>query len=231
MLWRTSPAATELEEVSLAWLRGCLACRIRSKASSTTRLRFPRSMRSPRHAKPLFPACAITDLLTPRMAIGSACTARSTHIHRSIKPRSCSDSDITPCVTFPADASFQMRADALRDAIAEDQAAGIRTLAVVATIGTTSTTSVDPVAEIAQICRSYRIWLHVDAAYAGVAAAATTIAVCGLGRFDCRESAQVALHAIRSQRLYCRRMDMVRQAFALTPDYLQTAEALAVSVT
>ena len=63
-----------------------------------------------------------------------------------------------------------MRPDALREAIAEDRAAGILPIAVVATVGTTSTTSVDPVPAIADICERERLWLHVDAAYAGVAA-------------------------------------------------------------
>ena len=55
----------------------------------------------------------------------SASTARSTRIRRSTRPSSCSDSDITPLRHIPADDDFRMRADALRDAIAEDRAAGI----------------------------------------------------------------------------------------------------------
>ena len=71
---------------------------------------------------------------------------------------------------IPTDAEFRMRPDALRAAIAEDRAAGLLPIAVVATVGTTSTTSVDPVAAIADICEGERLWLHVDAAYGGVAA-------------------------------------------------------------
>jgi aromatic-L-amino-acid decarboxylase len=65
-----------------------------------------------------------------------------------------------------------LRPDSLRAAVAADLAAGVRPLMLVATVGTTSTTAVDPVAELGAICREHDIWLHVDAAYAGVAAVA-----------------------------------------------------------
>jgi Pyridoxal-dependent decarboxylase conserved domain len=68
------------------------------------------------------------------------------------------------------DADYRMRAEALRDAIVEDRSNGLLPIAVVATVGTTSTTSIDPVPAIAEICERERLWLHVDAAYAGVAA-------------------------------------------------------------
>src|SRR5206468_3882282 len=70
----------------------------------------------------------------------------------------------------PADSEFRMRADALADAIDDDRRAGRQPIAVVATVGTTSTTSVDPIEAIAGVCARERLWLHVDAAYAGVAA-------------------------------------------------------------
>ncbi len=67
------------------------------------------------------------------------------------------------------DNHFALRPEALRNAIAEDLAAGKRPCAVVATTGTTTTTALDPVAEIAAITGKYDLWLHVDAAMAGSA--------------------------------------------------------------
>jgi aromatic-L-amino-acid decarboxylase len=125
-----------------------------------------------------------------------------------------------------------MRPEALHEAIAADRARGVTPLAVVATVGTTSTTSVDPVGPIADICADERIWLHVDAAYAGVAALVpeTRDVLAGCDRAD---SFVVNPHKwlftpFDLSALYCRHMDTLRDAFSLTPDYLQTSEAAEV---
>jgi aromatic-L-amino-acid decarboxylase len=122
-----------------------------------------------------------------------------------------------------------MRPDALAEAIAADRRAGIVPMAVVATVGTTSTTSVDPVEAIADICERESIWLHVDSAYAGVAAMLTEHAhiLAGAGRAD---SLVVNPHKwlftpFDLSAFFCRRMDIVRQAFSLVPDYLKTPDA------
>src|SRR5207245_1361584 len=73
---------------------------------------------------------------------------------------------------IPVDAGVRMAPAALARAVAEDRAAGWTPFAVTATVGTTSTTSVDPVPAIAEVCSREGLWLHVDAAYAGCAAAA-----------------------------------------------------------
>ncbi len=57
----------------------------------------------------------------------------------------------------------------LEKAIEQDIQNGFKPVCVVAAIGTTGSTAVDPVEEIARICSKYKIWLHVDAAYAGTA--------------------------------------------------------------
>ena len=131
---------------------------------------------------------------------------------------------------IPVDAAYRMRPDALRDAIAEDRAAGLQPIAVVATVGTTSTTSVDPVREIAGICEAEGLWLHVDAAYAGVAAMLPSHAHV-LDGADRADSLVVNPHKwlfapVDISVLYCRRMDVLRAAFALTPEHiLRTTEA------
>jgi aromatic-L-amino-acid decarboxylase len=130
---------------------------------------------------------------------------------------------------IPVDDQFRMKADPLRDAIAGDRAAGMEPLAVVATIGTTSTTSADPVADVAAICRAEQIWLHVDAAYAGVTAILPEYRDHFLG-WENADSVVVNPHKwlftpFDLSAFYCRRMDVVRQAFSLVPEYLKTAES------
>jgi aromatic-L-amino-acid decarboxylase len=122
-----------------------------------------------------------------------------------------------------------MRVDALDSAIREDRAAGIQPLAVVATVGTTSTTSIDPVPAIADVCASHALWLHVDAAYAGVAA---MVPGCEgtLAGSDRADSLVVNPHKwlftpFDLSVLYTRRIDDLRAAFSLTPEYLRTTEA------
>jgi len=107
-------------------------------------------------------------------------------------------------------------------------ARGVRPIAVVATIGTTSTTSVDPVAAIAEICETRGAWLHVDAAYAGVAAMVPELRP----QFDGWERADsivVNPHKwlftpMDISVLYCRHMAVLRAAFSLVPEFLRTAE-------
>ena len=105
-------------------------------------------------------------------------------------------------------------------------------MAVVATVGSTSTTSIDPVDEIATICEHEKIWLHVDAAYAGVAAMVPGMGdiLRGVERAD---SLVVNPHKwlftpLDLSAMYCRRMDVVRDAFSLVPVYLQTEQTPAV---
>ncbi|XVS62118.1 pyridoxal phosphate-dependent decarboxylase family protein [Actinosynnema sp. CA-299493] len=67
--------------------------------------------------------------------------------------------------------TLALRVEHLRELVEADLADGRVPVMVAATIGTTSTTAVDPIADIGRLCREHGIWLHVDAAYAGVAAA------------------------------------------------------------
>ncbi len=104
----------------------------------------------------------------------------------------------------------------------------MRPLAVVATIGTTSSTAIDPVAEIAEIAKRHGIWLHVDAAYAGVAAIVPEFRwlMNGVDRAD---SFVVNPHKwlfvpMDCSALFVRDEAILRRAFNLTPEYLATPE-------
>jgi len=122
-----------------------------------------------------------------------------------------------------------MRADLLAAAVADDRRAGRLPLAVVATRGRPQVASVDPVRPSRTSGARERLWLHVDAAYAGTAAilpgAPRGHRRDGARRLLRREPSQVDVHAFDLSAFYCRRMDLLRAAFALTPEYLRTSEA------
>jgi aromatic-L-amino-acid decarboxylase len=113
--------------------------------------------------------------------------------------------------------------------VAADCAAGARPIAVVATVGTTSSTSVDDVPAIAEVCAREEIWLHVDAAYAGVMTMVPDFHWLRAG-LDRADSIVVNPHKwlftpFDLSVLYTPRMDVIRRAFSLTPEYLKTSEA------
>ncbi len=130
---------------------------------------------------------------------------------------------------IPTDEVFRMVPGELRRAVEEDLEAGIRPLGVVATLGTTSTTSVDPVAAIGEIAREFDLWLHVDAAYGGPAAAVPEFRPLFTG-WEEADSIVVNPHKwlftpIDCSVLFVRDPEQLRRAFSLTPEYLTTAEA------
>ena len=130
------------------------ACPRRSKASSMTRHRSRACTRWLPRARSVVPGVRDTGLAGNPVPVRIYC---SEHAHSSIdKAVILLGFGHRALRKIPADDEFRMRAAALRAAIAEDRAAGVTPLAVVATIGTTSTTSVDPVAEILAICRAER---------------------------------------------------------------------------
>lgn len=228
MLWRTSPAATELEEVALGWLR-----RLVGLPDDFEGVIYDTASISTVHALAGAREAAVPGVrefgLAGRGELGRVCVYCSDQAHSSVdKAVILLGLGHRSLRRIPVDEHFRMRADLLAAAIAEDREAGAWPLAVVATVGTTSTTSVDPVHEVAAICRREGVWLHVDAAYAGVTA---MLPECR-GLFDGWERADsIVLNPhkwlftpVDLSAFYCRRMDVIRQAFALVPDYLQTAE-------
>jgi aromatic-L-amino-acid decarboxylase len=229
MLWRTSPAATELEEVSLAWLR-----RLLKLPDDFGGVIYDTASVSTLHALAAARERCVPDVrragLSGRGDVAPLRVYCSEHAHSSVdKAVILLGLGHDAVVHVPADARFRMQSGALVEAIARDRRAGSRPLAIVATVGTTSTTSVDPVEEIASIAQREDIWLHVDAAYAGVAAMLPDYEwiLTGAARAD---SLVVNPHKwlftpFDISVLYCRRMDTLRAAFSLTPEYLKTVEA------
>src|SRR5688572_30317096 len=170
MLWRTSPAATELEEVTLAWLR-----QLMHLPDTFEGVIYDTASISTLHALAAAREAAVPDVRTSGIA-GRGDLPRlrvycSEHAHSSVdKAVILLGLGHESLRHVAVDDEFRMRPDALNAAVLQDTKDGWLPIAAVATVGTTSTTSVDPVPEIARICNREKIWLHVDAAYAGVAA-------------------------------------------------------------
>jgi aromatic-L-amino-acid decarboxylase len=232
MLWRTSPAATELEEVALGWLRDLLGLPADfegviyegGSASNLHALLAAREVAVPGvRSRGL---AARGDL--PRLRVYA-----SEAVHSSVdKALIVLGLGHEALRRIPLDAEHRMRPEALEAALREDEAAGVLPVAVVATVGTTSTSSVDPVPALAEICRERGIWLHVDASYGGAAAMLPERAWIfdGVAQAD---SLVVNPHKwlftpLDLSAFYCRRMDVLRSALALTPAYLETKETGAV---
>lgn len=225
MVWRSSPAATELEEVALDWLRQLLGLPegfdgvINDTASSSS----------------LYALAAAREAGLPEAREDGLAAAPRARIYASAEAHSSVDKAAitlglgrTGVRRIEVDDLFRMRADALRRAVEEDRADGIRPLAVVATVGTTSTTSVDPVDAIADVATEHDLWLHVDAAYGGAGAILPELRPLFQG-WERADSVVMNPHKwlftpIDCSALFCRRPEMLRRAFSLTPEYLRTRE-------
>ena len=228
MLWRTSPSATELEDVSLAWLRQLIGL-----PDSFEGVIYDTASISTLHALAAAREEAVAGVrrrgLPGRTDIGQLRVYCSEHAHSSVdKAVILLGLGHEAVRRIEADSDYRMRPDALAAAIQDDRSVGVTPVAVVATVGTTSATSVDPVGDVASICARERIWLHVDAAYAGVAAIVPEYS--GL-LLDAAPADSVVVNPHKwlftpfdLSVLYCRRMDTLRSAFSLTPEYLKTSE-------
>jgi aromatic-L-amino-acid/L-tryptophan decarboxylase len=121
--------------------------------------------------------------------------------------------------------ALSVTADSLGRAVEADRAAGVRPLLAVATVGSTSTTAVDPVRAMGTLCRAERIWLHVDAAYAGVAAVCPELRWLndGLELADsyCTDAHKWLLTAFDCTLLWTRRPAVLTSALAVVPEYLR----------
>jgi aromatic-L-amino-acid decarboxylase len=229
MLWRTSPAATELEGVTLGWLRRLIGLPddfegvIYDTASIATMTAMVAARESAIAGVRAHGLSGRSDL--PRVRVYCSDQTHSS-IDKAVITIGLGHESLRK---IPTDDRFAMRVDLLESAIAADRAEGVLPIAVVPTVGTTSTTSIDPVPEIAEICARERLWMHVDAAYGGVAAMLPSHADVLRGA-DRADSLVVNPHKwlftpFDLSAFYSRRMDVVRTAFALTPEYLRTSDA------
>jgi aromatic-L-amino-acid decarboxylase len=232
MLWRTSPAATELEQVTLRWLQRLLAL-----PDIFEGVIYDTASISTLHALAAARERAVPQVRERGMAgradLGEYRVYCSDQTHSSIdKSVILLGLGQSSLRKISSDDQFRMQPHALRKAIQEDRRAGITPVAVVATVGSTSTTSIDPLQDISEICVENGVWLHVDAAYAGVAAMTPEYQDL-LSSAGTADSFVVNPHKwlftpFDCSVLYCRHMDLLRSAFSLVPDYLQTSDPSAV---
>ena len=228
MLWKSGPAQTELEEVTLGWLRDLLGLPssfhgvINDTASSSTLYALAAARES-------------VGLDVRARGLAGRDDLRPLRVYCSQEAHSSVDKAVITLglgaenvVRLPTDAEFRMSVDALRSAVRQDRARGYRPLAVVATVGTTGVTAIDPVPAIADVCHQESLWLHVDAAYGGSAAILPELrhVLDGCERAD---SLVVNPHKwlfvpIDCSAAFTRHPEVLRQAFSLTPEYLQTRE-------
>jgi len=166
--WQSSPALTELEEVTTDWLRQMIGLSaewrgvIQDTASTSTLVGLISARE--RASNYALAGKGLQDGAPPLIVYVSG------HAHSSVdKAATLAGFGAAHIRHVAVDGDFALRPDALRAAIEADLKAGFRPCAIVATVGTTTTTAVDPLRPIGAIAREFGIWLHVDAAMAGSA--------------------------------------------------------------
>src|SRR5215470_1629868 len=225
MLWQSCPAATELEHVTLDWLRQMIGLPpeffgvIYDGGSSST-----------------FHAIAaareqVIGLNAREHGLGGSRLRlyTSEQGHSSIdKAARALGLGLDSVRNVAVDDEYRMNPQSLADAIADDRRSGVSPFCVVATVGSTSCTSIDPVPEIADVCEREGLWLHVDAAHGGAAAVVPEMrnVLNGCGRAD---SIVINPHKwlfvqMGLSVLFTRKPDVLRRAFSLVPEYLKTGQ-------
>ena len=167
MKWETSPAAAELEEKVMEWLKGatglpeCFQGVIQDSASTSTLV-------SLLTAREKYTDYRINKEGFQDQSIFRIYCSVETHssIEKGVKIAGFGKENL---VKIEVDEKYRLRPDKLKMAIEKDKKQGFIPLCVIATLGTTGSTSIDPLPKIANICKAHDLWLHVDAAYAGSA--------------------------------------------------------------
>ena len=230
MLWRTSPASTELEAVVTDWLRQMMKL-----DDGFTGIIYDTASVSTLHA--IAAAREGLNLKVREDGMSGRADLPLLRVYTSEQAHSSVEKAVLllglgqkGLRKIECDAQFRMRPDKLREAIEEDKANGYVPFCVVANVGTTSTTSIDPISEIVPVCEDHALWLHVDAAYAGSAAIVPELQSCLNG---CERADSVVTNPHKwlftpfdLSILYCRHTDLLKRAFSLVPEYLKTTETV-----
>jgi aromatic-L-amino-acid/L-tryptophan decarboxylase len=203
ILWRTAPAATELEGVVLDWVAELLG--------------LPSGWHG--HIEDTASTSTLAAIIAAREATGRDLVLCSDQAHSAADKAARMLGMRLRKV--PSDAEFRMRVDELGDV---SEAA-----AIVATVGTTASAAVDPVGQVADVAEAGGAWLHVDAAYAGSAMVCPEHrwAFTGVERADSLvvNAHKWMLTPVDCSLLWTRRPEDFRRAFSLVPEFLRTPDA------
>ena len=221
--WKSSPAISELEQVTMRWLAQWMGL-----PDDWFGMIFDTASISTMHA-----IAAARELADPDARVrggdGNLVLYTSAQSHNSVEKAAIAIGIGQRNVRkIETDSEFRMKPDALGRAIIEDLDAGRKPFCIVATVGTTSTTSVDPVREIGHIAERHNMWLHVDAAYAGTAAIVPEQRWILDGAHRA-QSLVVNPHKwmfvpVDLSALYTSRPDILRRAFSLSAEFLKAVE-------
>ena len=226
MLWKTSPAFTELERAMMNWFRQMIGLPenywgIICDTASTS------SMHAIASAREQLNLGFREKGMTGREEIPKLRMYCSEHAHSSIEKGAVTlGIGIEGVKKIPVNNKFELIPKKLEQKIVEDFLEGNKPFCVVATVGTTSTTSIDPIEEIAELCEKYNIWLHIDAAYAGVAAMIPEMKWITKA-WEKADSIVVNPHKWMFTPMdlsiyFTRKPEILKQAFSLVPEYLKT---------
>jgi len=226
MLWKTSPAFTEIENAMMNWFRQMVALPkeywgIIYDTASTS------SMHAIASAREQLGLGFREKGMAGRTNIPKLTIYYSEQAHSSIDKAAVTlGIGLEGIRKIPVNKNYEMIPDELESAIEDDLSNGYAPFCVVATVGTTSTTSVDPVEPISEICEKYNLWLHVDAAYAGVTAMIPEMKWITKG-WESADSIVINPHKWMFTPMdlsiyFTRKPEILKQAFSLTPEYLKT---------
>ena len=228
MLWKTSPAFTELERSMINWFRQMVELPenywgIIYDTASTSSMHAIASAREQLNLG--FREKGMSGRIdVPRLRLYC-----SEHAHSSIEKGAVTlGIGLEGVRKIPVNDKFEMIPDKLKAAINEDIKNGWKPFCIVATVGTTSTTSVDPVEEIVSICEKHSLWLHIDSAYAGVAAIIPEMKWITKG-WERADSIVINPHKWMFTPMdlsiyFTRKPEILKRAFSLVPEYLKTKQ-------
>ncbi|MCF6216630.1 MAG: pyridoxal-dependent decarboxylase [Emcibacter sp.] len=226
MSWQTSPAATELEERVMDWLKNAIGLPkefhgvIHDTASTAMMSAF------------LIARERLNDFKTNHSGLSKAglhCCYASAEVHSStdkgIRMAGLGSDNLRK---IPLDKNFSMIPEALEKAIQADLNAGHKPTCVIATLGSTSISAIDPLQAIGKICKKLGIWLHVDAAWAGSALILPEFRwmITGIEHVDSFvfNPHKWLLTQFDCSAFYVRDKAALIQTFEILPEYLRTRE-------